>query len=143
MGKIFVFSIQSLRSGQMSELIFDEFEGPIISAGRFRTGFHFTFVATFYLPFDKPIETFLKLPTSLTSRLKFQFSNEIFNREFCKHFPELRIRRWLSVRGLSIWVRRVKIERKVCVCEYATMRHIWEWKWSGTLPQELFDRNEI
>ena len=49
----------------MPELIFDEFKGPISLAGRFRIGLHFTFVATFYLPFDKPIESFLKLPTSL------------------------------------------------------------------------------
>ena len=58
----------------MPELIFYEFKGSIILAGRFRTGSHFTFVATFYLLFDKPKESFPKLPTSLNDRYYSEFS---------------------------------------------------------------------
>ena len=51
----------------MPELIFYEFKGSIILAGRFRTGSHFTFVTTFYLLFHK-------LPTSLNERYYSKFS---------------------------------------------------------------------
>ena len=99
-----MFYIHSLRLERMPELIFDKFKSQIILAGRFRTGLRFIFVTTFYLLFDKPIESVHKLPTSLNERYHSDsnpsFSFQISKREFRKHIPELRIKRRLSVRGL-------------------------------------------
>ena len=61
----------------MLELIFNDYKGRIILAGRFQTDFNFTFVSKFYLLFDKPVESFPKLLTSLNERYYSRFSIQI------------------------------------------------------------------